>query len=199
LATALVQRRFPFVLLDNFIADLAADCVLADNEGGGYQAFRHLVELGHTDIAIIEGPRKYHTLSDRLAGALRAAHEFGIAIRPEYRQPSISSGFPNKGYREMKELLLLKRRPTAVFVVSDRAAFGALEALKETGLNVPGEVSVVGFDDEVWAEHAKPSLTTVRYPRQKMGTLEDPTLPPARTHLYTELIVRKSTAPPPQA
>ncbi|HQY94388.1 LacI family DNA-binding transcriptional regulator [Caldilinea sp.] len=204
LAATLLRRKFPFVLLDNYIVGLAADSVLADNEWGGYQAFTHLAELGHTQIAIIEGPQKYHTLVDRLFGALRAAQELGIPIPPEYRQPSISSGFPNKGYREMKELLQLKHRPTAVFVVSDRAAFGALEAVKEAGLSVPEDISIVGFDDEVWAEHAKPPLTTVRYPRQEMGALamarllqriEEPSLPPVRTHLYTELIVRSSSAP----
>jgi DNA-binding LacI/PurR family transcriptional regulator len=208
LATTLAQRRFPFVLVDNYIAGLAADCVLADNEAGGYRAFHHLAELGHTDISIIEGPRKYHTLADRLSGALKAAQELGILIPPEFRQMSVSSGFPNKGYREMKELLRLKRRPTAVFVVSDRAAFGALEAVKEAGLHVPDDVSIVGFDDEVWAEHAKPPLTTVRYPRQEMGSLamerllkrvEDPSLPPVRMLLYTELVIRVSSAPPPRA
>jgi LacI family transcriptional regulator len=207
LAVALAQRRFPFVLLDNYIAGLAADSVLADNELGGYQALRYLIELGHSDIAIIEGPLKYHTLTDRVKGALRASQELGVTIRPEYRQPSISSGFANKGYREMKELLLLKRRPTAVFVVSDRAAFGALEAVKEIGLHVPDDVSIVGFDDEVWAEHANPPLTTIRYPRQEMGSLamerllkrlENPALPHARTHLYTELIARSSSASPRQ-
>lgn len=205
LAVALAQRRFPFVLLDNRIEGLAADSVLADNEWGGYQAFHHLAELGHRRIALIEGPPKYHTLVDRRSGALRAAQELGIPIPPEYRQASISSGFPNKGYREMKELLRLKHRPTAVFVVSDRAAFGALEAIREIGLRVPEDISVVGFDDEVWAEHARPPLTTIRYPRQEMGALamarllariEDPYLPSVRTHLHTELIVRMSSAPP---
>jgi LacI family transcriptional regulator len=205
LAVSLAQRKFPCVLLDNHITGLAADSVLADNEFGGHQAFSHLAELGHTRIAIIEGPRKYHTLADRQLGAFRAAHERGITIPPEYRQPSISSGFPNKGYREMKELLRLKQRPTAVFVVSDRAAFGALEAAKEIGLRVPDDISIVGFDDEVWAEHAKPPLTTVRYPRQEMGAMamerllrriENPSTPPFRTHLYTELVVRMSSAPP---
>ncbi len=204
LAVTLIRRKFPFVLLDNYVVGLAADSVLADNEWGGYQALTHLAELGHKHIAIIEGPRKYHTLEDRLFGALRAAQELGIPIPPAYRQPSISSGFPNKGYREMKELLQLKPRPTAVFVVSDRAAFGALEAIKEAGLSVPEDVSSVGFDDEVWAEHAKPPLTTIRYPRQEMGAfamarllqrIEEPSLPPVRTHFYTELIARSSTQP----
>ena len=205
LAQELTRRKFPCVLLDNHIPNLAVDSVLADNELGGYQALSHLADLGHTNIAIIEGPSKYHTLVDRKLGALKAAQQRSIIISPEYCQPSISSGFPHKGYREMKELLRLKQRPTAVFAVSDRAAFGALDAIKEAGLRVPDDISVVGFDDEIWAEHAKPPLTTIRYPRHEMGALamerllrriEDLSAPVQRIHLHTELVVRASSAAP---
>jgi len=205
LAVELFRRRFPLVLLDNYITGLAVDAVVPDNEWGGYQALEHLVDLGHRRIAIINGPSKYRVLSDRLWGALRAADIFGIAMPPTYLRPSISSGFPNKGYREMKELLKLPDQPTAVFAVSDRAAFGALEAIKEAGLSVPDDISLVGFDDEVWAEHANPPITTMRYARIEMGALAMELLLerihgkstlPVRTNVYTELVVRQSTAPP---
>jgi LacI family transcriptional regulator len=141
---------------------------------------------------------------DRRWGALRAAEELGIPLRPEYRQPSISSGFPKKGYREMKELLSLSEPPTAVFAVSDRAALGAMEAIKEAGLRVPEDISVVGFDDAVDAEHSAPPLTTIHYARAQMGVLALATLlemmegkrdRPTRTCIHTELVVRSSTAP----
>lgn len=201
LALKLHEQAFPVVLLDTFIPGVAIDSVLPDNELGGYLALRHLAQLGHKRIAIIRGPLKYRTLTDRLWGALRAADELGINIPTEYLQPSISSGFANKGYREMKELLSLPHPPTAVFAVSDRSAFGALEAIKEVGLGVPDDVALVGFDNEVWAEHAKPPLTTVRYAAHEMGVLAMKRLlerietnsPAAqRINVQTELVIRQS-------
>ncbi len=206
LARELAARRFPVVLVDNYLIDTPhpIDAIVPDNEWGGYLAFKHLVELGHTRIAIIQGPRKYQTLTDRLWGALRAADDLQISIPLEYLQPSISSGFPNKGYREMKELLALPEPPTAVFAISDRAAFGALDAIREAGLRVPDDISLVGFDDVAHAEHALPPLTTVHYPRSRMGALaltrlvnriDGRTDLPVRISVPTELIVRASTAP----
>jgi DNA-binding LacI/PurR family transcriptional regulator len=104
----------------------------------------------------------------------------------------------------MKELLSLSEPPTAVFAVSDRAALGAMEAIKEAGLRVPEDISVVGFDDAVDAEHSAPPLTTIHYARAQMGVLALATLlemmegkrdRPTRTCIHTELVVRSSTAP----
>ena len=158
------------MLVDTYNANLPVDSIVPDNEWGGYNAFKHLVELGHRQIAIIEGPPKYKTLTDRRWGALRAAEELGVPIPPFYRHPSISSGYPKKGYREMKDLLALPQPPTAVFAVSDRAALGAIDAIKEAGLRVPEDISIVGFDDLANAEYAVPPLTTVHYAREEMGT-----------------------------
>jgi DNA-binding LacI/PurR family transcriptional regulator len=176
-----------------------------DNEWGGYKAYQHLVQLGHRRIALIEGPPKYRTLTDRRWGALRAAEALGVPIRSEYRQPSISSGFPNKGYREMKQLLALQEPPTAVFAASDRAAFGAMDAIKEARLRMPEDISIIGFDDLGQSEHALPPLTTVHYAREQMGRVAmshllarigGKTEEPVRTCVHTELVVRASTAPP---
>jgi DNA-binding LacI/PurR family transcriptional regulator len=203
LAIELAARKVPLVLVDTYNANLPVDALVPDNEWGGYNAFEHLVALGHRQIAIIEGPPKYKTLTDRRWGALRAAEELGVPIPPYYRHPSISSGHPKKGYREMKQLLALPQPPTAVFAVSDRAALGALDAIKEAGLRVPEDISLVGFDDLANAEHAVPPLTTVHYAREEMGTLalrclldriDHKTQAPTRTCVLTELVVRASTA-----
>lgn len=204
LAVELAAREMPLVLVDTYSADLPVDSIVPDNEWGGYKAFQHLVELGHRRIAMIEGPSKYKTLTDRRWGALRAAEELGVPIPPAYRHPSISSGYPKKGYREMNQLLALPQPPTAVFAVSDRAALGAIDAIKEAGLRVPHDISIVGFDDLANAEHSVPRLTTIHYEREEMGTfamrclldrIANSSRPPTRTCVLTELVVRASTAP----
>lgn len=202
LAAELVQLGTPLVLVDTYIPGLSVASVVPDNEWGAYRAYQYLVELGHRRIALIEGPPKYRTLVDRRWGALRAAEELGVPIQPEYRQPSISSGFPQKGYREMKALLTLPELPTAVFAVSDRTAFGALEAIKEANLRVPEDISLIGFDDYADAEHANPPLTSVHYDREQMGIhafealraqIEGRRSPGIRSVIPSELVVRAST------
>lgn len=203
LAVKLAERKMPLVLLDNYVPGLAVDSILPDNEWGGYTAFKHLVDLGHQRIAIIEGPRKYKTLTDRLWGALRAADECSIDLPASYCQPSISSGFPKKGYREMKQLLELANPPSAVFCVSDRAAMGAIDAINEAGLRIPQDISLVGFDDDVYSEHTTTSLTTIHYNSEVMGNLAmhrlldlmaGKELHPMRIHVLTELVTRNSAA-----
>jgi len=201
LAKEFVQREIPLVLVDNYIPALDVDCIVPDNEWGGYAAFNHLIDLGHKRIAIIEGPRKYKTLTDRLLGALRAVEESGLVLSPEYRQSSLSQGRSKKGYLEMKQLLSLPEPPTSVFAISDKTAFGALEAIKEAGLKVPYDISIVGFDNVADTE---PPLTTIQVPRYEMGSLAMQRLLnimngdveiPVRTSVYTKLVVRNSTAP----
>jgi LacI family transcriptional regulator len=202
LAVKLVEHGASIVLLDSYVPGLQIDSVLPDNQGGGYAAIKHLVDLGHRRIAIIEGPRKYRTLTDRLWGALRAADDYGIQIPAHYRQPSISSGVPRKGYGEMKQLLALAQPPTAVFAVSDRAAMGAMDAIRKAELRIPEDISLVGFDDEAYGEHATPPLTTVHYDAEVMGKLAMHRLldliagqgsSPMRMQVLTELVIRQTT------
>lgn len=202
LARELAALRTPLVLVDTYIPDLPVTSVVPDNEWGAYRAYQYLVELGHTRIALIEGPAKYRTLVDRRWGALRAAEELAVPIRPEYRQQSISSGYPQKGYREMQALLSLDEMPTAVFAVSDRAALGALDAIKEANLRVPEDIVLIGFDDDAAAEYSTPALTSVHYNREQMGAIALEALiaqiegipkPPIRHVVPSELVLRAST------
>jgi len=203
-ALRLAERNTPLVLLDNHIPGAAIDSIVPDNEWGGYSAIRHLVELGHRRIAILQGPAKYKTLTDRLWGAKRAAHELGIDIPSAYLPPAQSSGQPLKGYKEMRALLELSELPTALFAVSDKTAFGALEAIREAGLSVPEDISLIGFDNEVRSEHTSPPLTTIHLPKRYLGSLamrhliaqiENPSDRPVRICVPTRLIERSSTAP----
>jgi DNA-binding LacI/PurR family transcriptional regulator len=205
LATELIERNIPMVLVDNYVPGLQIDCVVPDNRVGGYLALKHLLDLGHQRIAIIEGPAKYKTLTDRFEGALRAAEEGGVPIPPVYQQQSLSQGKPKKGYLEMAHLLSLPQPPTAVFAVSDKTALGALEAIKDAGLKVPDDISIVGFDNIADSEHTYPPLTTIHVPKYEMGVtamqrlvaiINNSEEMPVRTCVYTDLVIRGSTARP---
>ncbi len=201
---AIENTGVPLVLIDNYSLRKPMHAVVPDNELGAYFAVNHLIERGHRQIAIINGPLKYKTLTDRFLGYMRAMFEVGMPPAPELIQPSISQGFPNKGYREMKALLTLPERPTAVFCVSDRTAFHAMTAIKEAGLKVPDDIAIVGFDDAPEAQNSDPLLTTVHLPKWEMGALAAQLLidllreksgksDPVRIVLPTSLIIRSST------
>jgi DNA-binding LacI/PurR family transcriptional regulator len=190
----------PVVLVETLVRDRPFHCVLADNFNAGHLATQHLIQLGHRKIAALSGPRKYSSLVDRLRGYYAALGEAGIAPRPEYVPPP-RSGRGQKGYDQMKELLALPDRPTAVFAVSDKSAFGALDAIHEAGLRVPDDVAVVSIDDVSDSAHTDPPLTTVRVPKREIGILAARRLHelvnrrddvPSRTIVYSELIVRDS-------
>jgi LacI family transcriptional regulator len=159
----------PLLLVDNesFLQEI--DSVMVDNPRGAYLATQHLIGLGHRQIAIICGPPKYKTLQQRLHGYIAALNDAQITLNPQWIQESVSQGQSRKGYLEMQRLLALENRPTAVFAVSDRSAFGALDAVREAGLAVPDDISVVGFDNVNSAAHTYPPLTTVGADRQAMG------------------------------
>lgn len=168
LAIRLVEHGVPLVLVNNYVSGLQVNAIVPDNVRGGSLAFEHLSALGHRRIAIIEGPRKYKTLTDRLYGALRASDELGIDIPSDYRQESLSAGHSRKGYLEMKQLLALPTPPSAVFAISDKTALGALDAAKEMGLCIPDDISIMGFDN---VADTVPPLTTINVPKQEMGVL----------------------------
>jgi LacI family transcriptional regulator len=179
--------------------------VVPDNIMGGYQAVKHLVALGHRRIAILCGPPKYKTLTDRLNGALWAAREAGLGADQLYIQPSLSSGRPKKGLLELQAVLESGFAPTAVFAVSDKTAFGAYEAAQGAGLHIPNDLSIVGFDDIANSLHAEPPLTTISIAKREFGIvamqklvslLNDPSAIATKTLIYTSLLVRQSTAVP---
>jgi LacI family transcriptional regulator len=158
----------PVVMVDHFVPDLALPAIVADNVGGAYSATRHLLEMGHERVGFIRGPSKYWTLSERMAGYLLATQQAGLPVDPQLIPPRVSHG-EEKGYGEMRHLLALPDPPTAVFAVSDKTAIGGYRAVREAGLSVPGDVSVVGFDNIGEAHSLDPPLTTVDVSGENMG------------------------------
>ena len=200
----LVDDDFPLVIQGS-MPSLATPSVDVDNLAGARDAVEHLIALGHRRIACItNAPLAYTAAAERLAGYRAALAVSGL---PDDASLVAEGGFdPTSGYRAVELLLDRNRsgRPfSALFVASDVVALGALSALRERGLRVPGDVSVVGFDDIPLAAYLHPSLTTVRLPAHELGLAAGRALldriarreVARRTLLPTELVVRSSTAP----
>ena len=203
----IIKSGMPLVTVDNQSDLQPLNSVVVDNYRGAYLATRHLIELGHRRIAVIRGPRKYKSLTERYHGYLNAMFDAGLGVDWELIQGPLSSGLPNKGYREMKALLALDEPPTAVFAVSDRTALGAIPAIEEAGLAVPRDISIVGFDDMPPNVYPAPALTTVTSERLAMGhiamqrlhrMIEEPQRAPINIVMPCQLVIRDSSGEPRQ-
>jgi LacI family transcriptional regulator len=182
-------------------SDLAS--VGATNWAGGLAATEHLISLGHERIAMIGGPREMLCTQARIDGYRAALERAGIEI--DRRLIRYGDFHHEGGFRASQEFLGLEDRPTAIFAGSDEQAMGAYEAARQSGLQIPRDLSVVGFDDLPLCQWLSPPLTTVRQPLEEMGRLAARTLfqqldgeqlVSPRVELATELRVRLSTGPP---
>ncbi len=201
---ALVRDGFPIVI-QGTRADLDAPSVDVDNRAGARGAVEHLLSLGHRRIGCItNAPLHYTAAAERLAGYRDALQGAGIEFDPAL---VVEGAFDAASGHLGMAVLLGRGRPTAVFVASDVVAIGALRGVRDAGLHVPVDVSVVGFDDIPIAAHVDPPLTTVHLPAGGLGQTAGQILldriagrpVPARTLLPTELIIRDSTAIPYQS
>ncbi|MFF0519278.1 LacI family DNA-binding transcriptional regulator [Actinomadura nitritigenes] len=180
---------------------LKVDAVLPQNREGAGALARALLDLGHRDFAVLTGPRALTTVSDRLGGFTEALAEAGVRVREEH---IVEESFTRDGgYRAATELLRRAPRPTCVFAVTDVMAIGALAALRDHGVAVPGEVSLAGFDDIPIVRDLAPPLTTVALPLEAMGehvmglALREPAARRSRIERVAgHVILRESTAAP---
>ncbi len=171
--------------------------------GGARAAVDHLLGLGHTRIGMIIGPKELRSVVDRSAGYHAALAAASLRISADLvREGDFAT---DGGYCAAQHLLGLSRPPTAIFSQNDRMAFGVLRAARERGLDVPGDVSVVGFDDEEVPSCMTPLLTTVQQPVAELGSvgvdllyqlLDGRLTDIRRLELATSLIIRNSAGPP---
>lgn len=200
--SAVSKEKLPMVLVDNYLLDEPLECVLPDYVSGASEVTKYLLERGYRRIAFLQGSSQYRSLFDRFRGYCTALIEADMPIDPALTQPYLSKGLPNKGYLEMKALLESGTPFDAVFCVTDRTAFGALQALQESGLRVPDDVAIIGFDNVAQSIHTTPPLTTVNVPKQAMGEIAISRLceiiggqaleMPIKHMLYTSLVIRES-------
>lgn len=196
------RSRLPVVVIDPIdLPGPEVPSVGATNWAGGMAATEHLVELGHRRIAVIGGPEAFLCSRARIDGYRAVLDRAGIPADPALVRHG--NFHHDGGYECARELLALPDPPTAVFAGSDEQAFGVLEAARQAGLSVPGDLSVVGFDDLPMARWSSPPLTTVRQPLADMGRMagrmlleliNDNDLASQRVELATHLVPRASTA-----
>ena len=198
------RSRLPVVVIDPVdMPGQDVPSVGATNWAGGLAATEHLVELGHRRIAVVGGPEDYLCSRARIDGYRAALERAGITVDPQLVR---HGNFRHEGgYDRARDLLALPDRPTAIFAGSDEQAFGVMEAARQAGLSVPGDLSVVGFDDLPMARWSSPPLTTVRQPLADMGRMAGRMLhdlitgrelTSQRVELATHLVPRASTATP---
>jgi LacI family transcriptional regulator len=203
--TFLQEHKATVVVLDRRMSDAKVDTVRCDSEEGAYRLTRHLLDLGHTRIAILSGPPAASTATDRVAGYRRALAEAGLeshaelVYHGEFDQAS--------GHQMALQALAVTPRPTALFAANNFITSGAFRAVRQAGLRVPEDISIVSFDDLPTASDMGPSLTVAAQPAYEMGRQATEILltrlagegpaEPQEIVLPIEIIVRESSAPPP--
>jgi DNA-binding LacI/PurR family transcriptional regulator len=199
---------FPFVLLDQRMHDLQISSVVSDNYDGGYQAGRFLVDNGHKSVAFI-GDLIAATVRERLNGFRDAVGDAGLPIGRSQIIDLVAAAdrfgdWSSAVADAAKQLITGEHPPTAIFCSSDSVARDLYRSLNTMGLDIPGDISIVGYDDDPLAEWLQPSLTTVRQPFEEMGQaamglLQQRIANPAKAAesvvLPVELVRRGSVAP----
>ncbi len=197
----LAAAGFPFVLIENEIPNLEINNILIDNFGGAYKATEHLIKLGYKKIFHFSGDMNTKVSTERLNGYIRAMQDYGI---PMDKDSIIYTQFKEKsGYGNMKHLLKRQTLPDAIFFAADISAFGAIRAITEAGLTVPGDIAITGFDDDIpdSRDIIFPGLTTMKQPLREIGhqsiklltrSINNPYSKPLSKTYKTELIIRES-------
>ncbi len=200
----------PVVLMDRGIPSLKVNQVISNNYQGGYDGAQYLIELGHKHIGMLDAGTdallpKFGPGSERIAGVQHAMLDAGLTFDTKNCIFSDEQNQSAAGYKGAFTLLRQSPEITAIFALTDACAVGALRAVYELGLNVPRDLSVIGFDDIPLASHAIPRLTTLAQPPDQIAQaavelllreINEPNEQFQTITVGTRLIVRESTAPP---
>jgi LacI family transcriptional regulator len=192
----------PCVLVNCFSDEDVFPQVFPDDERGGREAAEILLAAGHRRIAFINGARGVHAAEARLRGFRAALARHGVEFDRELAP--YGNWWPDSGYEHACRLLELESAPTAIFCGNDRMAIGVYEALKERGLRIPEDVSVLGYDDMELAQRLRPALSTMALPHYEMGRWACERLLSGQTQALRELLwcpprERASVGPPSQS
>jgi LacI family transcriptional regulator len=175
------------------------DTVVVDNRRGAELAVQHLIELGHRDIATVAGPQHLSNARGRLAGFEDTLRSHHLHVKKGYLQ--FGNFLQESGYQAAQRLFSTRHPPTALFVANMEMAAGVIAFVRDRGVSIPEEISIVSFDDSFWARYMAPPLTVIAQPMEKMGKCTMELLlarlrggKPAQTLVFTpELIIRRST------
>ena len=146
--------------------------IVLDHQTAALMALKHLTQFGHKEIAFMKGPASSSDSEDRWKSIVQVCRRLNIQIKPELTlRVEGNAASPDLGYPYVKQLISRNTGFTALFAYNDNLAIGAIRAIHDTGLRVPDDISVVGFDDIQGAAYCNPALTTVRQPLEKMGEI----------------------------
>jgi len=198
------DKKFPYVLMGRRLVQRQVNYVTLDYFGVSYSAVKHFIELGHKRIGFIGAPILKDTMTnliDRREGYIQALKDNRIKLSSDFMIQSDDITV-SEGYKQMKKILDLHIKPTAVLVAHDSLAIGAMNAIRENKLRIPKDIAVIGFDDTQESQNVNPKLTTIKYPLNDFGRESAKTLreiissKKSKTKrqkvLPTELIVRDS-------
>jgi DNA-binding LacI/PurR family transcriptional regulator len=198
----LINSGTQIVFFDRCIEDIGASCVSVNDRASSRQITEHLiVEHGFSKIAYLSGPRDVSIGRERLEGYRDALKSHGLSVREDW---IIQAGFQeDRGYQAMQELLSLdsEKLPEAVVTVNDPCAIGAIRAMEEANLSIPGDIAIVGFTDDIRAPLLSVPLTTVHQPAYEVGkkaaqklirTIENENEPIEKIEIPTTLKIRSS-------
>lgn len=164
------KAKTPFLVLDYWNHDMSFNGVFINNADAARMAGEYLIKKGHREIGYLKGNYRIKAFGSRSVGLQIALQKHGLELRPEY-VVSLAVTM-EEAYQDMLDYLKKEPKlPTAFFADNDNMALGAMQALKETGFQVPGDVSIIGFDDLPFCEIAVPRLTSLRVPKQELGRL----------------------------
>ncbi len=167
---ALADNNIPLVIFDRDCEELEVDKVFVDEYSGAFQAVEYLIKTGCRRIAHITGPQSLSTAKHRLRAYKDALIKYGLPLKEEYIVES--SGFaPENGIEPTNKLLALPEPPDAIFTINDGVAIGSMYVIKDAGISIPEQISVIGFDDDPHSCYFSPSLTTVWQPTYELGML----------------------------
>ncbi|MBI9064302.1 MAG: LacI family DNA-binding transcriptional regulator [Marinilabiliaceae bacterium] len=198
----IVDSHIPLVIFDRDCAGIKVDKVFVDEYQGAFQAVDYLAKSGCRRIAHIAGPASLSTSKHRLRGYLDALRENNMDINEDFII-SCKGFLPEHGIKPVRRLLNFPEIPDGIFAFNDGVAIGAMSVIKDKGIRIPEDISVIGFDDDPHSSYFKPSLTTVMQPTYELGLLsarilnnrineESPSALRLET-LFPELLVRGSS------
>lgn len=199
-----LQRfQIPFVLVSRLAEKAEAPYVVVDDRKGGRLAVEHLVDLGHKNVGFIGGPANVHSSRDRMEAYRAVLEERDLPFR---RKWAVFASFTQQaGFTVGKRILSQKDRPTAIFAANDLIALGVMQAVEALGLQIPEDLSLVGYNNIAYAALPRIQLTTVAQPMKRMGkiaakfvldVLEGKRETPLSLRLAPTLVIRRTTAPP---
>ena len=166
----ITNNNIPLVIFDRDCDGIEVDKVFVDEYRGAFQAVEYLIQTGCKKIAHIAGQQTLSTARYRLKAYKDALKKYNLPINDEYIVKS-KGFFPKHGIKPTKRLLSLPNPPDAIFTINDGVAIGAMYVVKDSGIKIPEEISIIGFDDDPHSSYFKPSLSTVWQPTYEMGML----------------------------